>query len=119
MDHPIQTDYLRWIVLLPLLGAGINGLLGAILQKRFGKRTISLLACTPLVISFLLSLWAFMALLDRKPEERFLIDSLYSWISLSPLNVDVAFWVDPLSAVMILVVTGVGGLIHIYSVGYM
>ncbi|MFQ5851106.1 MAG: NADH-quinone oxidoreductase subunit L [Candidatus Binatia bacterium] len=119
MDHPIQTDYLRWIVLLPLLGAAINGLLGAALQRRFGKRTISLLACAPVVISFFVSLWAFLELLTLRAEERFLIDRLYPWISLGSLNVDVAFWVDPLSSVMILVVTGVGGLIHIYSVGYM
>ena len=119
MDHPIQTDFLRWIVLLPLLGAAVNGLLGAILQKRVGKWMISLFACAPLLISFLLSLQAFLHLLALKPEERFLIDRVYSWLSLGTLQVDVTFWVDPLSAVMILVVTGVGGLIHIYSTGYM
>jgi len=119
MDHPIQTDYLRWIVLLPLLGAALNGLLGASLQKRVGKGVVSFFACAPVVISFLLSAQAFFKLLALKPEDRFLIDRLYSWLSLGALNVDVAFWVDPLSAVMILVVTGVGGLIHIYSIGYM
>ncbi|MEK7782347.1 MAG: NADH-quinone oxidoreductase subunit L [Candidatus Binatota bacterium] len=119
MDHPIQTDYLRWIVLLPLLGAAVNGLLGAILQKRVGKWMISLFACAPVLISFLLSLQAFLHLLALKPEERFLIDRVYSWLSLGTLQVDVTFWVDPLSAVMILVVTGIGGLIHIYSTGYM
>lgn len=119
MDNPIQTDYLRWIVLLPLLGAGINGLLGAMLQRQFGKRVISFVACTPVVISFLLSIWAFINLVALDPEKRFLIDSLYTWISLGSLNVNVAFWLDPLSVVMILVITGVGGLIHIYSIGYM
>lgn len=119
MDHPIQTDFLRWIVLLPLLGAAVNGLLGAILQKRVGKWVISLFACAPVLISFLLSLQAFLNLLALKAEERFLIDRVYSWLSLGTLHVDVSFWVDPLSAVMILVVTGVGGLIHIYSTGYM
>jgi len=119
MDHPIQTDYLRWIVLLPLLGAALNGILGAILQKRMGKWAISLAACAPLVISFLLSVRAFLDLLALNPEQRFLIDRLYRWLSSGSLNVDVALWVDPLSAVMILVVTGIGGLIHIYSTGYM
>ncbi len=119
MDHPIQTDYLRWIVLLPLLGAGINGLLGAILQRQFGKRAISFVACAPIVISFLLSIWALINLVSLDPEKRFLIDSLYTWISLGSLKVTVAFWLDPLSVVMILVITGVGGLIHIYSIGYM
>ena len=119
MEHPIQTDYLRWIVLLPLLGAAINGLLGSTLQRRLGKGIISLLACAPVVVSFLLSLWALSHLLGLRAEGRFLIDRLYPWLSLGALQVDVAFWVDPLSAVMILVVTGVGGLIHIYSTGYM
>ena len=119
MEHPIQTDYLRWIVLLPLLGAGWNGLLGAQLQKRVGKWLVSLFACAPVVFSFLLSLAAFFGLLALKPEERFLTDRVYAWLSLGSLHVDVAFWVDPLSAVMILVVTGIGGLIHIYSIGYM
>ncbi len=119
MDHPVQTDFLRWIVLLPLIGAAVNGLIGAVLQKRMGKWAISLLACAPVLISFLLSLQAFLNLLALKPEERFLIDRLYPWLSLGSLKVDVAFWIDPLSAVMILVVTGIGGLIHIYSTGYM
>jgi NADH-quinone oxidoreductase subunit L len=48
-----------------------------------------------------------------------LIDRLYTWIELGSLKVDMAFWVDPLSAVMILIVTGIGGLIHIYATGYM
>ncbi|MBI2985306.1 MAG: NADH-quinone oxidoreductase subunit L [Deltaproteobacteria bacterium] len=119
MDHPIQTDYLRWIVLLPLLGAAANGLLGATLQKKIGKWAISLFACAPVLISFLLSLKALLDLLALKPEERFLIDRLYPWLSLGSLHVDVAFWIDPLSTVMILVVTGIGGLIHVYSTGYM
>ncbi|HBA40051.1 MAG TPA: NADH-quinone oxidoreductase subunit L, partial [Deltaproteobacteria bacterium] len=100
MDHPIQTDYLRWIVLLPLVGAAVNGLLGAVLQKRIGKWIISLFACAPVLISFLLSLQAFLDLLALKPDERFLIDRLYPWLSVGSLRVDMAFWVDPLSAVM-------------------
>ncbi|MFQ5683257.1 MAG: NADH-quinone oxidoreductase subunit L [Candidatus Binatia bacterium] len=119
MDHPLQVDYLHWIVALPLLGAVVNGLLGATLQKRLGKPVIHLIACGVVWISFLISLRALFHLLALHPDERFLIDHLYTWLSLGTLHVDVAFWVDPLSAVMILVVTGVGGLIHIYSIGYM
>src|SRR5437899_4127302 len=119
MEHPIQTDFLRWIVFLPLIGAIINGLLGAKIQKSMGKGTIGLIACAPVVIAFALSLGAFFTLMGLKPEERFLIDRLYTWINLGSLKVDMAFWVDPLSAVMILVVTGIGGLIHIYATGYM
>jgi NADH-quinone oxidoreductase subunit L len=119
MEQPIQTDFLRWIVFLPLLGAIVNGLLGAKIQKSMGKGMISLLACAPVLIAFALSVQAFLALKGLDPERRFLIDRLYTWIDLGSLKVEMAFLVDPLSAVMILVVTGVGGLIHIYATGYM
>ena len=119
MDHPIQTDFIRWIVFLPLLGAIVNGVLGAKIQKSFGKGAIALLACAPVVIAFGLSLYAFFVLKTLEPEKRFLIDNLYRWIDLGSLQVDMAFLIDPLSAVMILVVTGIGGLIHIYATGYM
>jgi NADH-quinone oxidoreductase subunit L len=119
MDNPVQTDYLRWIVFLPLLGAIVNGLLGAKIQKAWGKGAIAFLACAPVVGAFALSLTAFFTLLRLEPNQRFLIDNLFPWIHLGSLKVDMAFVVDPLSAVMILVVTGIGGLIHIYSTAYM
>jgi NADH-quinone oxidoreductase subunit L len=119
MENPIQTDFIRWIVFLPLLGAIVNGLLGAKIQKSMGKGVIGLIACAPVVIAFGLSVWAFSILTGLEPEKRFLIDNLYRWIDLGSLKVDMAFMVDPLSAVMILVVTGIGGLIHIYATGYM
>jgi NADH-quinone oxidoreductase subunit L len=119
MESPIQTDFIRWIVFLPLLGAIVNGLLGAKIQKSMGKGAIGLIACAPVVIAFGLSVWAFFILVGLEPEKRFLIDNLYRWIDLGALKVDMAFMVDPLSAVMILIVTGIGGLIHIYATGYM
>src|ERR671910_500356 len=118
MDHPIQTDFLRWIVFLPLIGAIIGGVLGAKIQKRWGKGAIAFVACVPVVIAFGLSLSAFFTLKGLEPEGRFLIDRLYSWISLGSLNVDMAFLVDPLSAVMIFFVTGIGGLVPIYFLGH-
>jgi NADH-quinone oxidoreductase subunit L len=119
MESPIQTDFIRWIVFLPLLGAVVNGLLGAKIQKSMGKGAIGLIACAPVVIAFGLSVWAFFILVGLEPDKRFLIDNLYRWIDLGALKVDMAFMVDPLSAVMILIVTGIGGLIHIYATGYM
>jgi NADH-quinone oxidoreductase subunit L len=119
MDHPIPTDFLRWIVFLPLLGAIVNGVLGAKIQKGLGKGAISLIACVPVIVAFGLSVQALAKLMALEPEQRFLVDRLYTWISLGSLKADMAFMVDPLSAVMILVVTGVGGLIHIYATGYM
>ena len=53
MDHPILVSYLRWIVLFPLIGAIINGVFGALLQKRFGKNAISIVACSAIGLAFI------------------------------------------------------------------
>src|SRR5258706_1368983 len=119
MDHPIQTDFIRWIVFLPLLGSIINGLFGAKIQKSLGKGAIGIIACAPVVIAFGLAVNGFLTLKGLEPEKRFLIDNLYCWIDLGSLKVDMAFMIDPLSSVMILVVTGIGGLIHIYPTRYL
>ena len=119
MEHPISVEYLRWIVLLPLLGAALNGIPGVLIQKAFGKRAISVLACAPVILAFFLSVRVFLQLAGLPPDQRFLLDHVWTWLDIGGLHADVAFQADPLSTVMILVVTGVGGLIHIYSVGYM
>src|SRR5262245_46351974 len=108
---PEMVTYLRWIVLLPLIGAIINGIAGAAIQKAAGKRAISVIACAPVLLAFAISVYGFAQLLGLEPEQRLLLDRLFSWIAIGNLHVDVAFQLDPLSAVMILIVTGVGGLI--------
>jgi NADH-quinone oxidoreductase subunit L len=114
-----HVSYLRWIPLLPLLGAAVNGLGGAVIQRRFGKRVVGALAVTPVLLAFGIAVAAFLQLKGLDPEHRFLLDDVSRWIDVGTLKADIAFWVDPLSCVMILVVTGIGGLIHIYSIGYM
>ncbi len=119
MEHPIAMQSLRWIVALPLLGAAINGIAGAAIQRALGKRATSIIACLPAGAAFVLSVAVFVRLLGLPPDQRFLLDHCWTWIDIGSLRADIAFWADPLSAVMLLVVTGVGGLIHIYSIGYM
>jgi NADH-quinone oxidoreductase subunit L len=119
MSEPTSSELLRWIVVLPLIGAAINGIVGAPIQQRLGKRAISWIACIPVVVAFLLSVQVFLTLRAMPVEHRVLLDHLWTWLDVGGLRADVAFLADPLSTVMILVVTGVGGLIHIYSVGYM
>ena len=115
----VTVTYLRWIVLLPLIGAIINGIGGGLIQKAAGKRAISLIACVPVWIAFALAVRGLIQLLGMPPEERLLLDRVFTWISVGNLHADVAFQLDPLSTVMVLVITGVGGLIHIYSTAYM
>jgi NADH-quinone oxidoreductase subunit L len=119
MDHPVSITIARYIVFLPLLGAALNFLAGPWLQKTFGKRAISLIGCGVVVIAFALAVRALTAMLAVAPENRFMLDELWKWIDIGGLNLDIAFWLDPLSMIMTLIVTGVGGLIHIYSTGYM
>jgi len=118
MEHPIPVTFIRLIVLLPLIGATINFLAGAWLQKTFGKRAVSLVGCGVVIAAFILAARAFFAMLTL-PESRFMLDDLWKWFDVGGLNLDIAFWLDPLSMIMTLIITGVGGLIHIYSTGYM
>jgi NADH-quinone oxidoreductase subunit L len=108
MEH---LSLLRYIPLLPLLGASINILLG----MRLGRRNAGLLACLAVALSFFLSLWAFWSL----PAGGILKDSLFTWIDSDPFQARLSFRVDSLTAAMLLVITGIGLLIHVYSLGYM
>src|SRR5216684_2736121 len=119
MDHPLTVNFIRWIVLLPLAGATINFLAGAWIQRHFGKRAIAVIGCGVVLIAFGIALSAFMSMLRLEPEHRFMLDDLWRWMDVGGMRLDIAFWLDPLAMVMTLIVTGVGGLIHIYSIGYM
>ena len=112
--HAVETA-LRWIVLVPLCGAAVNGLL----VRRMPRRAAGLLGCGTVAVSFVLSVRLFMRLLDLAPAERVLEDTVATWVAMGRLTIDIGFVMDPLGAVMALVVTGVGLLIHIYSLGYM
>ncbi|MBK7770165.1 MAG: NADH-quinone oxidoreductase subunit L [bacterium] len=106
---------LRWIVLLPLLGAAINGLL----NRRLPRPAVGAIACGAVGLSFVLSVVAFLRLVSMPADARLLTDIVAPWLGYGPLHVDLGFALDPLSGVMALIVTGVGLLIHIYSLGYM
>ncbi len=108
----------KLIPLFPLLGFLVNGLYSLIAKGNTKKSVVHTVACGALGLSFLLSLITFGKLWgmeDRVGHEVVLFD----WIVSGALNVPAAFLIDPLSCVMLLVVTGVGFLIHIYSAGYM
>ena len=119
MDHPLSVNFIRWIILLPLIGATINFLLGAWIQKNFGKGAIGLIGAGVVIGAFVIALFGFSKMLALDPEHRFMLDDLWRWMDIGGMKLDIAFWLDPLSMIMVLVITGVGGLIHIYSTGYM
>src|SRR3990172_5517869 len=88
MESPIQTDFIRWIVFLPLIGSIVNGLLGAKIQKSLGKGAIGVIACAPVIIAFGLSVHALITLKNLAPEKRFLIH-IYAT---GYMHDDKAFW---------------------------
>jgi len=110
---------LAWIPLLPLLGALINLTLG----RRFSKSTIHTIAIAAVAGACGLSMWLVFGELWKAYNAGAggtgIAQSVYTWIEVGNLKVELAFRLDTLSAVMILIVTFVGTLIHIYSTGYM
>jgi NADH-quinone oxidoreductase subunit L len=104
---------------LPLLGAVINALVG----RRLPRRAVAVIAVGSVSLAFVAALLEFIILLSLPPAARIDPENthqvIYSWIAVGNLHVSVGFLLDPLSAVMALVVCGVGALIHLYSVGYM
>ncbi len=110
-----MLDYLWIIPLLPLAGAAINGMVG----RRLPKTLVSVVACGVSGLSFIVSAAAVSGLMSLPPEARHVIRPYFVWIASGGFTAKAEFLLDPLSAVMVLVVTGVGFLIHVYSIGYM
>jgi NADH-quinone oxidoreductase subunit L len=105
----------KLVPIFPLLGFLINGLL----NKKLPEKMAGWLGSLCVFVSFALSLWAFFLLTSLPVELRSIQAIWFDWILSGPFAASFAFLFDPLSAVMMLVVTGVGFLIHVYSVGYM
>jgi len=103
-------------VVLPLFGFLINGIFGSRIKN---EKVIGIIGSGVIGISFLIALGAFFETLSLPVEQRQLIVTLFTWLNAGGLNVNFAYQVDQLSLVMALIVTGVGFVIHVYSIGYM
>jgi NADH-quinone oxidoreductase subunit L len=112
--------HLYLIILFPLLGFLINGF-AHLIAIRSGKKVSANfsggLATGAMLISFLVVVIAFFKI--RYSEARMIEETVFNWLHLGGLNVDFALRLDPLSVVFALVITGVGTLIHLYSISYM
>jgi len=117
---------LIWIIpLFPAVGFVINGLFG----KRMPKTVVAVIACTAVLLAFIFALGAVLQLSHLEPEHRSHTVKVYEWINagaahtgeggLANFTINWGFLLDPLSSIMVLVVTGIGFLIHVYSAGYM
>ena len=112
---PAVTDPALWLIpALPLLGAVILLLLG----RRAGAWG-HLLGCASALAAFGVASWQFVEMTGRAADERAAMQTLFTWVSVGELHVDLGLRLDQLSMVFVLLITGVGLVIHTYSIGYM
>ena len=108
-------DLLWLIPVLPLLGAAVNGVAG----KRLPKNVISTIAVGTVGLSFLIAVREFLEMLATPDQQLPILRDYFTWIQAGRFQAQFGFMLDHLSGLMILIVTGVGFLIHVYSAGYM
>src|SRR5437870_3576344 len=108
-------DLLWLIPVLRLLGAAVNGVAG----KRLPKNVISTIAVGTVGLSFLIAVREFLEMLATPEQQLPILRDYFTWIQAGRFQAQFGFMLDHLSGLMILIVTGVGFLIHVYSVGYM
>ena len=110
----LVNNGLVYLIALPLFGSAL-----LLLAGRRADRWGHLLATAMSGMSFVLGAVQFYEMLGREPENRAVSQKLFSWISVGSFNVDAGLLVDQLSICFVLLITGVGTLIHIYSISYM
>lgn len=108
-----------WLIpALPLLGFLLNGL-PLMMGKKLPNRYAHSVACGVMFLAFAVAVGGFLGLQSLPSEQRSFTLNLWDWMHVGSLKVNVAFLLDPLSSIMTLIITGIGSLIHIYSIGYM
>jgi len=110
-----MTSALWLLPAFPLVGALVLMVFG----RRLGEPRSGWFAAAMPIASFLVTLTVYFDLLSRHSEDRHEVITLFSWIPVGALHIDVALLADPLSITMALFITGIGSLIHLYAIGYM
>ncbi len=109
-------QYASLIVLFPLLGFLFLGLFGRYIKN---EKVVGIIGSGVIGLSFIVALRIFIEQLSTLEEFRKAIVPVFTWITAGTINIQVAYQVDQLSILMTMIVTGVGFLIHVYSIGYM
>jgi len=112
-----MIDLIWLIPLLPLVGFLINGLARNILSKSI----VAFIGCGVVLVSFIISCVIFNHVYQARQlgEDATFLVPIFEWFNAGSLKVSLSFLIDPLSSIMLLIVTGIGFLIHVYSIGYM
>lgn len=112
-----------WVLFFPLIGFLIQALVGGRVVKsmgpKAGRRVMGWVAVLPIALAFVVGVMVTNQLAALSEEGRAGITTLFNWINIAGLSIPFEFRVDPLSMTMVLIITGVGGLIHLYATGYM
>jgi len=108
-----MANFIWLVIALPVLGALFNGILG----RRVGYQVVSMVGPAVVLAAFLVGVGAFIDVLNHQGEA--IQVHLWTWATIGNFNVPVTLLVDPVSATMVLVVTGIGFLIHVYATDYM
>lgn len=112
MNH---TILMALLILSPFVGFLINGLR----YKRHSYLVAGSIATLAMVVSFSSAVWLVLDLINMPVANRRIVVDFFNWIQVDQIKISAAFVVDQISAVMILIITGVGSLIHLFSIGYM
>lgn len=111
-----MTNYIYLAIFLPLTGFLINGLFGSKIKN---EKIIGIIGSGTVGLSFIIIVISFFETLTLPVDDRSRTVELFTWLNTGGLNIKYAYLIDQLSLIMALVVTGVGFLIHVYSIGYM
>ncbi len=110
-----MTNLVTLVPLFPLIGFLLLGLFG----NKLSKIVAAVIASGAILISFFLSVFLFIQLLSSSKENSSFTYDVFEWIMAGNFSVSISFLLDPLSSLFLLIITGVGFLIHVYSAGYM
>ncbi len=112
-----------WVLGLPLIGFLLQAFIGKkvidTLGARYGKKIVGTLAVLPIAAAFGIGVWITATLAQLPPGDRNIVVTLFQWIDILSIRIPFEFVVDPLSMTMVLIITGIGALIHLYATGYM
>ncbi|MBP9122296.1 MAG: NADH-quinone oxidoreductase subunit L, partial [Ignavibacteriaceae bacterium] len=111
-----MTEYIYLAVLFPLIGFLINGLFGRLIKN---EKIIGSIGAGMVGLAFIVIAFSFFETLGLPAEKRSRIVEWFTWIQAGGINAAFSYQVDQLSLTMSLIVTGVGFIIHVYSIGYM
>ena len=115
----VTVSYLWLIPFFPLLGSAINAFAGHWIQRRFGKKYTSYIAVGAMVLAFAVAGVAWFQMINLPVSDRYMVNFLWNMFTAGDVQVNLSFALDPLSMLMTLIITFIGTLIHIYSIGYM